>query len=422
MLSLRFVREHPDLVRDGLTKRGESTGIVDELLRLDGERRRVVGEEEALRARQNQVSKEIGQLKRKPPELLTEMKRVSDQIKAFAAQRAQLDEELRKNLLLVPNLPDPTVPIGGDDTENVVVRSWGTPATFDFAPRPHWELGEQLGIIDFDRGVKLSGTRFYVLRGMGARLQRALISFMLDLHVNEHGYCELYPPDLLKRETLIASGQLPKFADNLYHDERDDLWLTPTAEVPLVNYHRDEILGPGTLPLRYAAYSACFRREQMAAGKDTRGIKRGHQFDKVELVRICEPEQSNAALEELLSDAEDVLRRLGLPYRVKVLCTGDLGFASAKTYDLEAWAPGCNEWLEGSSCSNVQDFQAVRANIRFRPSPGASPIFPHLLNGSGLALPRTLIGVLENYQQSDGSVVVPEVLRLYMGGLETIRP
>jgi len=281
--------------------------------------------------------------------------------------------------------------------------------------RSHWELAEKLGIIDFQRGVKLSGSRFYVLKGQGARLQRALITFMLDLHVKEHGYTEIYPPFMVKRECMVGSGNLPKFADNLYHDEEDDLWFVPTAEVPLTNLHRDEVLPPGTLPLNYVAYTACFRREKMAAGKDTRGIKRGHQFDKVELYKFTEPETSNAELEKLLSNAEDVSQRLGIPYRVLQLCTGDLGFASSKSFDIEMWAPGCSEWLEVSSCSNCIDFQARRANVRYRPDPKAKLSFVHTLNGSGLALPRVVIALLENYQQADGSIKVPEALMPYMG-------
>jgi seryl-tRNA synthetase len=296
----------------------------------------------------------------------------------------------------------------------------GEARKFDFSPRPHWELGESLGIIDFERGVKLSGSRFYVLKGLGARLQRALISFMLDLHVNEHGYTEMYPPFMVKRECMVGSGNLPKFADNLYHDEEDDFWFVPTAEVPLTNLHRDEILPPDTLPLYYVAYTPCFRREKMSAGKDTRGIKRGHQFDKVELYKFVAQESSNEELEKMVDDAEEVCRRLGIPYRVLELCTGDLGFASTKSYDIEMWAPGCGEWLEVSSCSNCESFQARRANIRYRPEQRAKPEFVHTLNGSGLALPRTLIAVMENYQQADGSIVVPEVLRPYMGGIEAI--
>jgi seryl-tRNA synthetase len=291
---------------------------------------------------------------------------------------------------------------------------------FGYAPRPHWEIGEALDIIDFARGVKLSGTRFYLLKGAGALLQRALITFMLDLHVKEHGYTEIYPPYMVRRECMIGSSNLPKFADNLYHDEEDDFWFVPTAEVPLTNVHREEILEPGALPIHYAAYSACFRREKMAAGKDTRGIKRGHQFDKVEMYKFTEPHTSFEELDRMVADAEDVCRKLGIPYRVVQLCTADLGFASAKSYDIEMWAPGCQEWLEVSSCSNCTDFQARRANIRYRPEPGAKPQFPHTLNGSGLALPRVLIAVLENYQQPDGSVKVPEALLPYMRGIKAI--
>jgi seryl-tRNA synthetase len=294
------------------------------------------------------------------------------------------------------------------------VRAWGKPREFSFKPLPHWELGEKLGIIDFQRGVKLSGTRFYVLKGLGARLQRALISFMLDVHVNEHGYKEIYPPFMVKRECMVGSGNLPKFGDNLYHDEEDDFWFIPTAEVPLTNLHRDEILSADSLPIYYVAYTPCFRREKMSAGTDTRGIKRGHQFDKVELYKITGPGSSDEELEKLVADAEDICRKLAIPYRMVQLCTGDLGFAACKTYDIEMWAPGCAEWLEVSSCSNCGDFQARRANIRYRPEPGAKSEFVHTLNGSGLALPRVLIAVLENYQQADGTVLIPEVLEPYL--------
>jgi seryl-tRNA synthetase len=306
------------------------------------------------------------------------------------------------------------VPIGKGEGDNIVVRTWGKRREFSFKPLPHWELGERLGIIDFQRGVKLSGTRFYVLKGLGARLQRALISFMLDVHVNEHGYQEVYPPFMVRRECLVGSGNLPKFGDNLYHDAEDDFWFIPTAEVPLTNLHRDEILDRTSLPLYYVAYTACFRREKMAAGLDTKGIKRGHQFDKVELYKLTEPQNSDDELEKLVADAEDICRRLNIPYRVVQLCSGELGFAACKTYDIEMWAPGCGEWLEVSSCSNCGDFQARRANIRYRPEPGAKPQFVHTLNGSGLALPRVLIAVLENYQQADGTILVPEVLEPYL--------
>jgi seryl-tRNA synthetase len=343
------------------------------------------------------------------------MREVGDRIKALDEQLKATENQLNYLLLLVPNIPHPSVPSGRDESENRLVRSWGEVRNFDFKPLPHWDLGQKLAIIDFERGVKISGSRFYVLRGLGAHLQRALISFMLDLHVNEHGYTEVYPPFMVRRECMEGSGNLPKFADNLYHDDEDDLWFVPTAEVPLTNLHRDEIIPHDTLPLYYVAYTACFRREKMSAGKDTRGIKRGHQFDKVELYKFVVPEASNQELEGLVADVEEVCQRLGIPYRVLELCSGDLGFASAKSYDIEMWAPGCGEWLEVASCSDCSDFQARRANIRFRPQAGAKPRFPHTLNGSGLALPRVFISLLENYQQSDGSVIVPEVLRPYTG-------
>jgi len=414
MLSLQFIRENTDLIREALDKRHD-TAPIDEILALDEKRRRLLVEVEALRARRNEVSKEIGKTKEKPPQLIAEMREIGNRIKALDEQVNAVEQELNDLLLRVPNIPDPSVPVGKDETDNVVVRSWGQARDFDFKPLPHWDLGPKLDIIDFERGVKLSGTRFYVLKGPGAHLQRALISFMLDLHIKEHGYTEMYPPFMVKRECMVGSGNLPKFADNLYHDEEGDFWFVPTAEVPLTNLHRDEILPPGTLPLYYVAYTACFRREKMAAGKDTRGIKRGHQFDKVELYKFVTPESSDEELGKMVNDAEEVCRRLGLPYRVKQLCTGDLGFASAKSYDIEMWAPGCGEWLEVSSCSNCWDFQARRANIRFRPKEGARPQFAHTLNGSGLALPRVVISLLENYQQPDGSVIIPEALRLYTG-------
>ena len=354
-----------------------------------------------------------------PESLKAEMRQVGEHISSLEKQVEGLDSKLNGLLLTVPNIPDPSVPVGQGEESNKRVREWGKPGDFDFTPLPHWELGEKLGIIDFERGIKLSGSRFYVLRGAGALLQRALISWMIDLHVREHGYLEVYPPFMVKRECMVGSGNLPKFADNLYHDDQDDFWFVPTAEVPLTGLHRDEILE--SLPICYVAYTACFRREKMSAGKDTRGIKRGHQFDKVEMYKFTAPQTSNEELEKMVDNAEDVCRRLQLPHRVVQLCTGELGFASAKSYDIELWAPGCGEWLEVSSCSNCADFQARRANIRYRPEPGARPQFVHTLNGSGVALPRLVISVLENYQQADGSVTVPQVLRPYMGGLEAIR-
>jgi seryl-tRNA synthetase len=326
-----------------------------------------------------------------------------------------IDQELLDAMSRIPNLPLPDVPVGKDESENRVVRTVGQPRPFDFEPLPHWDLGEALDIIDFERGVKLSGTRFYVLKGLGARLQRALISWMLDVHIYDQGYLEVYPPFVVRGHCLYGTGNLPKFADTLYRDVEDDLWLIPTAEVPVTNLYRDEILPPGSLPINHVAYTPCFRREQMSAGRDVRGIKRGHQFDKVEMVKFVEPEQGEAALARLIDDAEEICRRLEIPYRVVQMCTGDLSFSAAAKVDLELWAPGVQEWLEVSSCSLFTDFQARRANIRYRPEEGARPRYVYTLNGSGLALPRTVIAVLENYQQRDGSVVVPEVLRSYMG-------
>jgi len=418
MLDIRLIRDNLDLVRQALEKRGDSAPL-DEIIRLDERRRQLLHEMETLRSQRNEVSKQLGRMADKPPQLIADMRHIGDKIASLEAEIGQVGAQLEDHLLRLPNIPATDVPVGKDERDNIVVRSWGEPRHFSFTPLPHWELGERLGIIDFQRGVKLSGSRFYVLRGLGAHLQRALIAFMLDLHVNEHGYTEIYPPFMVKRECMVGSSNLPKFADNLYHDDEDDLWFVPTAEVPLTNLHRDEILPPGALPLHYVAYTACFRREKMAAGKDTRGIKRGHQFDKVELYKFTEPDASDDELDRMVNDAEAVCRRLDIPYRVVQLCTGDLGFASAKSFDIEMWAPGCGEWLEVSSCSNCGDFQARRANTRHRPEPQARPHFVHTLNGSGLALPRVVISILENYQQADSSVTVPEPLRPYVG-VETI--
>jgi seryl-tRNA synthetase len=406
MLDLKFIRENADLVQQAVANR-QTAAPLDEILELDSERRQKVLELESLRHARKETARE--------KRAAAEGRNLRDKIKALEDEVKSLDSQIEELLLQVPNIAHPTTPVGKDESGNIVVRSWGEPKKFDFEPAPHWKLGESLGIIDFERGVKLSGTRFYVLKGLGARLQRAIIAFMLDLHTTEHGYNEVYPPFMVKRECMVGSGNLPKFADNLYHDEEDDLWFVPTAEVPLTNLHRDEILPPGVLPIYYVAYTACFRREKMSAGKDTRGIKRGHQFDKVELYKFTEPATSDQELEKLVNDAEQVCQKLGLPYRVKQLCTADLGFASQKSYDIEMWAPGCEEWLEVSSCSNCGDFQARRANIRYRPSLESKPQFVHTLNGSGLALPRVLIAILENYQQADGSILIPEVLQPYVG-------
>lgn len=414
MIDIKIIREKPDLIRQSLRNRNDNAPL-DEILALDERYRTSLQQAEALRAKRNEVSKQISKMKDKPSELIAEMRQVGEQIDSLEAATAKMWAELEDYLLRLPNIPNPSVPVGKDSADNIVVRSSAEPKGFSFTPLPHWELAEKLDIIDFQRGVKLSGTRFYVLKGLGARLQRALINFMLDLHVKKHGYQEIYPPFMVKRECLVGSSNLPKFADNLYRDAEDDLWFVPTAEVPLTNLHRDEILPPGTLPIYYVAYTACFRREKMAAGKDTRGIKRGHQFDKVELYKFVEPETSVAELDKMVNDAEDICLQLNIPYRVVQLCTGDLGFASTRSFDLEMWAPGCGEWLEVSSCSNCGDFQARRANIRYRPEANAKPQLVHTLNGSGLALPRVVISILENYQQADGSIVIPEVLRPYMG-------
>jgi seryl-tRNA synthetase len=407
MLDLKFIRENPEIVRKAIADRHDSAPV-DEIIKLDAERRQNIVKLDGLRQERKALSREREKAPERGRALRTEIQELEE-----ASRR--LDEELERLLLQVPNIPRDDVPLGKDDSENITVRTWGEPKEFSFAPVPHWQLGEDLGIIDFERGVKISGSRFYVLKGPGARLQRALIAFMLDLHTSRHGYREIYPPYMVKQECMVGAGQLPKFAENIYHDVDDDLWFAGTAEIPLTNLHRDEILPADSLPLHYVAYTACFRREKMSAGKDTRGIKRGHQFDKVELYKFVTPDTSDAELEKLTRDAEAVCQKLGLAYRLRQLCTGDLGFTAVKSYDIDVWAPGCNEWLEVSSCSNCGDFQARRANVRYRPAPDAKPRFVHTLNGSGLALPRVLIAVMENYQQPDGTIAVPEVLRPFTG-------
>jgi seryl-tRNA synthetase len=414
MIDIKLIRENPEILFRAMERRGEEQTAITEVIELDSSYRQLLKEAETLRAQRNEVSKQISRMKEKPADLIAQMRQVGDRISQIEAESNQITAKLEDKLLRLPNIPDDSVPVGSDAEDNIEVRSWGKPKDFLFNALPHWDLAEKLGIIDFQQGVKLSGTRFYVLRGSGALLQRSLISFMLDLHVKEHGYLEIYPPFMVKKECLVGSSNLPKFADNLYHDAEEDYWFIPTAEVPLTNLHRDEIMAPGKLPIRYVSHTSCFRREKMAAGKDSRGIKRGHQFEKVEMYKFVEPETSDSELDKLLHDAEDICQRLELPYRVLQLCTGDLGFAAVKTFDLEMWAPGCQEWLEVSSCSNCGDFQARRANIRYRPDSEAKPKLVHTLNGSGLALPRVMISIIENYQQADGSIVVPEVLRPYM--------
>jgi len=423
MIDINLLREHPDIFRLSMRNRQMDPAPVEQILALDEQRRGLIQEVEALKAERNAVSKEIGRMQ-DPAERgakIESTRLLGDRIAALDEELRQVDSQLNAVLATIPNMPDARTPLGKDEHDNVVLRTVGEIPHYDFEPKPHWDLGPELGIINFEQGVKITGSRFYVLSGAGARLQRALIAWMLDLHIRQ-GYTEKYTPFMVKGETLYGAGQLPKFVDNLYKDHEEDLWMVPTAEVPLTGLHMGDILDEGALPIHYAAYTPCFRREKMSAGRDVRGIKRGHQFDKVEMYIFCKPDESPAQFEKMVADAEQTCRELGLTYRVLQLCTGDIGFGSSITYDLEVWAPGCGEWLEVSSVSNVTDFQARRANIRYRPADGGRVRPVHTLNGSGLGLPRTLIAVLENYQQADGSIVVPEVLRPWMGGVDVIRP
>ncbi|MFZ8859289.1 MAG: serine--tRNA ligase [Thermocrinis sp.] len=416
MLDIELLRKNPEFVKERLCLRREDyPRLVDEALRLDEERRSILRELEALRAERNALSKEIGKRKSKgeqTAELEGKVKEIKEKIEGLEAQLSKVEEQLKRVMLSIPNIPHQSVPVGRDETENVEVRRWGVPRDFDFEPKAHYEIGEALGILDFERGASLAGSRFTVMWGWGAKLERALINFMLDFHTSR-GYKEVWVPHLVKPEILEGTGQLPKFEEDLYFCERDSLYLIPTAEVPLTNLFRDTILEEKDLPIYLTAYTPCYRREAGAYGKDIRGIIRQHQFDKVELVKIVHPDTSDQELERLTADAEEILRLLGLPYRVVALCTGDLGFASAKTYDIEVWFPSQNKYREISSCSNCTDFQARRMNTRFKDSQGRKR-FVHTLNGSGLAVGRTLAAILENYQQRDGSVVVPEVLRDYL--------
>ena len=420
MLDINLIREHPEQVRDALQRRQMDAAVVDEMLAVDGERRTLIGQVEGLKAQRNAASKEIGRMKNQAERQtrIEAMRQLGEEIAELDEKVRQVEARQQQLISTIPNIPQQDVPLGRDEHENVVVKISGEIPTRSFTPMPHWDLGPKLGIIDFERGVKITGSRFYVLSGAGARLQRALIAWMLDLHIRQ-GYLEKYTPFMVKADTLYAAGQLPKFKDNLYHDAEEDFWMVPTAEVPLTGLHMDEVLAESELPLRYTAYTPCFRREKMSAGRDVRGIKRGHQFDKVEMYIYANPAESDEELQKMLADAEETCRLLGLTYRVLQLCTGDLGFNARVTYDLEVWAPGCEEWLEVSSVSNVGDFQARRANIKYRTEDGKTRLL-HTLNGSGLGMPRTLIAILENYQQPDGSIIVPEVLRPWMGGVEVI--
>ncbi|NTW03809.1 MAG: serine--tRNA ligase [Oscillochloris sp.] len=422
MLDIKLIREQPEVVRAGLRRRGDDPAQIDALLAVDERRRTLIKEVELLKAERNAVSKEISKMK-DPTEReakITAMRAVGDKIAELDKQANEAELEFNRMMLYLPNLPHADVPDGTTEHDNIVVRVNGEQRLFDFAPKPHWELGEALGIIDFERGVKLSGSRFFVLKGAGSRLQRALITWMLDVHTQQHGYSEITPPYVVKEEVLVGTGNLPRFGENLFKIEGVDLTLIPTAEVPVTNLYREEILEASQLPIYHVAYTPCWRNEQMSAGRDVRGIKRVYQFDKVEMVKFVTPETSYAELTTLIDNAEDICRALQVPYRLLRLCTADLGTATMK-YDLEIWAPGVEEWLEVSSCSNFEAYQSRRANLRYRPEPGAKPEFLHTLNGSGLALPRVMIAIMENYQQADGSIVVPEVLRPYMGGADVIR-
>jgi len=423
MLDIRLFREEPEALKVMLQNRGVEFSV-EKVTELDEKRRAIIVRAEELRAERNRGSKTVAEAKRSgkdAKDLMERMKAVGQQIKELEEELAEIETAIRDLLLQVPNWPHGSVPVGPDESANEEIRVWGEPVNFAFEPRPHWELGEKLGILDFERGVRLAQSRFTVLKGPGAKLARALIGFMLDLHTGEHGFTEIQPPFLVNSSTMQGTGQLPKFADDLYSCSGEDLWLIPTAEVPLTNLHSGEIIEESDLPLYYTAYTPCFRREAGSHGKDVRGMLRQHQFDKVELVKICRPEDSYEELESLTAAAERVLQKLGIPYRVMCLSTGDMGFAASKTYDIEVWLPSQNMYREISSCSNCEDFQARRMNTRYRPSDGGRVRFVHTLNGSGIAVGRCLIAILENFQQKDGSVLVPEALRPYMGGLEVIQ-
>jgi seryl-tRNA synthetase len=423
MLDIRLFRDEPEALRSMLRNRGVEYPV-DEVISLDEKRRSILLRTEELRAERNQGSRAVAEAKRSGQDaakLMERMRKVGREIKELEEELASVEQTIREYLLQVPNWPHGSVPVGPDESANEEIRSWGKPRRFSFAPKPHWELGENLGILDFERGARLAESRFTVLWDTGARMARALIGFMLDLHTLENGFTEVQPPFLVSTDTMQGTGQLPKFADDLYSCKNDDLWLIPTAEVPLTNLHRGEILDESSLPLYYTAYTPCFRREAGSHGKDVRGMLRQHQFDKVELVKLCRPEDSYDELESLTAAAEMVLQKLEIPYRVVCLSTGDMGFAASKTYDIEVWLPSQQTYREISSCSNCEDFQARRMNTRYRPADGGKVRFVHTLNGSGIAVGRCLIAIMENYQQEDGSIVVPNALRPYMGGLDVIR-
>ncbi|MBP2641302.1 MAG: serS [Firmicutes bacterium] len=423
MLDIKFVRDNPQIVEQALQKRGAKISL-EPFLELEKERRDLLSAVEALKNKRNTASQEVSRKKRageNADDLIAQMRAVGDEIAALDGKVKKVEMDIRDILLTIPNIPHESVPVGRDENNNQEVRRWGLPRNFDFEPRAHWEIGENLNILDFERGGKVTGARFTFYRGLGSRLERSLINFMLDLHTGQHGYTEFFPPFIVNADSMLGTGQLPKFAEDMFKLEGLDYYLIPTAEVPITNFHRQEILDGRELPLYYTAYSACFRAEAGAAGRDTRGLIRQHQFNKVEMVKFTKPEDSYEELEKLTNNAERVLQLLGLPYRVVALCAGDLGFSSAKTYDLEVWLPSYGKYREISSCSNFEDFQARRADIKFRREVKAKPEFVHTLNGSGVAIGRTVSAILENYQQVDGSVIIPEVLRPYMG-VDVIAP
>jgi len=426
MLDIKWMREHRADLADAMQKLNAMDAPWEKALALDEERRDLLTQVEALRAERNIGSKAVGTLfrEKKTAEanaLKDRMTAVGNEIEALDVRLRLVDAEFEQAMLRIPNPPEPEVPVAPDESGNVVVKTCGALPTFDFTPLPHWDLGAKLDIIDIERGAKLAGSRFYLLKGAGARLQRALTNWFLDVHVQQHGYEEIYPPNMVREACMVGTGNLPKFGDVLYRDAEEDYWFIPTAEVPLTNIYRDEIIEPGRLPINFVANTPCFRREKVSAGKDVRGIKRVHQFQKVEMVKFVEPQHGRAELETLTGHGETLAEQLGLPYRRLMIATGDLSFVACMKYDIEVWAAGCGEWLEVSSCAWFRDFQARRANIRYRPAEREKPEYVHTLNGSGLALPRIIIAILENYQQADGSVIVPEVLRPYMGGQDVIR-
>ncbi|MCL0105250.1 serine--tRNA ligase [Dehalococcoidia bacterium] len=414
MIDIEFIRNDASLLKEAASKRGKDFQI-DEAAHLDEQRRSFISEADNLRARRNEVSRDLSKVREKPDNLIQEMRAVGAQIKELENKEKELAFKLDNILLNIPNIPSSTTPVGADEDANVEVRIVGEPRKFDFDPKPHWELGETLGIIDSQRAVKISQSRFYLLKGAGAKLQRALIQWMLDIHTENHGYSELYLPYMVNRETVIGSSHLPHFEENMYHDAEDDLFMVPTAEAPFTGMMRDEVIDEADLPLHYVAHTPCWRREKFSAGRDTRGIKRVHQFDKVEMYKFVHPDHSYDELESLVADAEDICQRLAIPHRVLELCTGDLGFAASKSFDVELWGAGTKEWLEVSSCSNCTDFQSRRSKIRFKPTEGGRNRYMHTLNGSGLAIPRVLIAIMEYFQNEDGSISVPEALIPYTG-------